>query len=246
MGPLAREFTVRGPVDQVRAMASERGWEGVAPLVWFAVRGRPDTGTAREQPELPGMELTEALCWRSFWMIAAVQFAFAFGVTGGSVRLVPYLIGAGYAPEHAALVLSLTFGLAAAGKPLMGIAADRIGGRLALALAMTLTAAGQIIVLHAQSIGVLAAFTLIYGLASGAPLALVPDIIAESLGLRRFGTLTGVSGIFTTIGAATGPLAAGSLYDSEHSYWAAFVIFAGILLGGGAAALVCAPLASEG
>ena len=75
---------------------------------------------------------------------------------------------------------------------------------------MALAAAGQLILLAAYSFAPLAAFTAIYGLASGAPLALVPDLIAESLGLKRFGTLAGLSGIFTTVGAATGPLAVGT------------------------------------
>lgn len=215
----------------------------VVPLVLIAVRSRPYGQVSPEaEPELPGLEVADALHSRSFWMIASVQFAFAFAVTGGSVHMVPYLIGIGYAPANAALVLSLTFGLAAAGKPLMGSLADRISGRFALALAMALTAAGQLILLDAHSIPTLAAFTTIYGFASGAPLALVPDLIAESLGLKRFGTLTGISGIFTTIGAAAGPLAAGSLYDIEHSYWGAFITFSAVLLGGGVAALGCVPL----
>jgi len=213
------------------------------PLVLAVVRTRPETGALAEAPSSgSGLEITEAVRGRSFWMIASVQFAFAFAVTGGSLHMVPYLIGIGYAPTQAALVLSLTFGLAALGKPVIGAVADRIGGRFALAISMAIAAAGQIMLLGARNIVILAAFTVVYGLASGAPLALVPDLTADSLGLKRFGTLLGLSGVFTTIGAATGPLAAGSLYDAVHNYFAAFVIFAAVLVAGGLAALGCVPL----
>ena len=213
------------------------------PLVLAVVRTRPESGALAEAPSSgSGLEIPEAVRGRSFWMIAAVQFAFAFAVTGGSLHMVPYLIGIGYAPTQAALVLSLTFGLAALGKPLIGAIADRIGGRFALAISMAIAAAGQIMLLGARNIVILAAFTVVYGLASGAPLALVPDLTADSLGLKRFGTLLGLSGVFTTIGAATGPLAAGSLYDAAHNYFAAFLIFAAVLVAGGLAALGCVPL----
>ncbi|MGA7873715.1 MAG: MFS transporter [Candidatus Binatus sp.] len=216
------------------------------PIVLAVVRTRPETGALAEAPSsASGLEISAALRGRSFWMIAAVQFAFAFAITGGSLHMVPYLIGIGYAPTHAALVLSLTFGLAALGKPLSGAIADRISGRLALAISMAIAAAGQIILLGARNVGLLAAYTVIFGLASGAPLALVPDLTADSLGLKRFGTLLGLSGVFTTIGAATGPVAAGSLYDAAHNYVAAFVIFAAVLVAGGLATLGCVPLTDD-
>ena len=213
------------------------------PLVLAVVRTRPEADSLAQAPSSgSGLEIGEALRGRSFWMIAVVQFAFAFAIAGGSLHMVPYLIGIGYAPTKAALVLSLTFGFAALGKPLSGAVADRISGRFALAISMAIAAAGQIILLGGRNVIILAIFTAVYGLASGAPLALVPDLTADSLGLRRFSTLLGLSGVFTTIGAAAGPLAAGTLYDIAHNYFATFVIFAAVLVAGGLAALECAPL----
>jgi len=55
---------------------------------------------------------------------------------------------------------------------------------------------------------VLIPFVLIFGLSLGAPLVLVPMLVAESLGLKRFGSIGGIAGVFNTIGAFVGPVGA--------------------------------------
>jgi len=51
---------------------------------------------------------------------------------------VVYLLGVGYRPAVAAIVLSFTLGLNAVGKVLFGVVADRIGARLSLALSFAI------------------------------------------------------------------------------------------------------------
>ncbi len=50
-------------------------------------------------------------------------------------------------------------------------------------------------------------------------------LIAESLGLRRYGALTSITSIASTIGAVLGPLVAGRVFDVTHSYTSAFELF---------------------
>jgi len=218
------------------------------PLVLLLVRTRPERavglGVKGVSDELPGIGVAEALRNRSFWIIAVAQFCFAFAVTGAGLHTIPYLILIGYAPSSAALVLSLTMGLAAVGKIVMGFAAERSGSRPVLAADLILIALGQIVLLAARNRLMLLCYIAIYGLTSGAPLALIPMMIAESLGLRRFGSLSGLAGVFTTIGAATGPVVAGILFDASSSYRTAFELFALILILGGCAVLACVPLPS--
>ncbi len=135
-------------------------------------------------------------------------------------------------------------GLAAVGKIMMGLVAERTGGRIALATTLVLIAIGQILLIGARNPAMLFGYAAVYGLTSGAPLALIPLQIAESLGLRRFGSLSGMAGVFTTIGAGSGPVVAGFLFDTTKSYRTAFELFALILLLGGCAALFCKPLES--
>jgi MFS family permease len=189
-----------------------------------------------------GLELGPALRSRSFWMIAAAQLCFSLAGAGATVHTVPFLIRAGFAPQRAAQVFSVTFGLASVGKFLMGYGADRLGGRVALALTMAVAGAGQILLLGARSTPALWAYVLIYGMMSGAPLALIPMVIAESFGLKRFGSVSGLTGICITLGGAIGPLLGGLIVDSGVGYPAAFALFAAALAAGAAAALACSPL----
>ncbi len=88
-------------------------------------------------------------------------------------------------------------------------------------------------------------FVLVYGLSVAAPLMLLPLLLAESLGLRRFGLLAGLAGLAQTFGAMTGPLVAGAIFDSVKSYAPAFELFIAINLVGALAAFACKPYVPE-
>lgn len=217
-----------------------------APLVALTVRTRPpgEEHSAGESanPLAAGLDIGPALRARSFWMIAAAQFCYSLAGAGGTVHTVPYLIRAGFRPERAAEVFSVTFALASAGKFLMGLTADRLTGRVALAITLMLAALGQILVLGAHSDLMIAGYAVLYGTMSGAPLALIPMVIAESFGLKRFGSVSGLTGIFITLGGAAGPLLGGLIVDRGWGYPVVFTLFSGVLAAGAAATLVCSPL----
>ncbi len=74
---------------------------------------------------------------------------------------------------------------------------------------------------------------------------LLPLLTAESLGLRRFGLLSGLAGLAQTFGAAIGPLVSGRIFDLTGSYSAAFELFIAINLIGAVMALACTAYAEE-
>ena len=88
-------------------------------------------------------------------------------------------------------------------------------------------------------------FVLIFGLSLGAPLVLIPMLVAESLGLKRFGSIGGIAGVFNTIGAFVGPVGAGRIYDLSGSYVPAFEVFVVMCLAGAVVAFSCRSLESE-
>jgi len=216
-----------------------------APLVALTVRTRPSGEAAAAgsaNPLAEGLDLGPALRSRLFWMIAAAQFCFSLAGAGATVHTVPFLIRRGFSPQTAAQLFSITFGFASAGKFLMGYGADRLTGRIALALTMLIGAAGQMLLLGARSHLMLGGYVVLYGTMSGAPLALIPMTIAESFGLKRFGSVSGLTGICVTLGAALGPVLGGSIVDRGWGYPTVFVLLAIILGAGAAAALGCSPL----
>jgi sugar phosphate permease len=219
----------------------------VAPVVLALVttrprRAAPPGAVAVEVAPPAGLEVADALRTPAFWLVATAQLCFAFSVSGVNLHVVPHLIGLGYTAERAAELFGLALGLAGAGKLAMGFLGDRLGARWALMLTFVLTAIGLVLLRFAAQPTPAAAFVVVYGFAVGAPLTLVPLLLAESLGLRRFGTLSGLAGVFNVLGGAAGPLLAGRVFDATGSYEAAFTLFTATLVAGALAAGACAPL----
>jgi len=223
----------------------------VIPVLLVIVRTRPaaaatEKRTLAEQAQaLPGLEVAPALRSRSFWMVALAQFCYATSAAGLVAHTISYLLGIGYAQAMAAAMMSATFVFASTGKILMGLFADRVSGRVALALNFVIAAAGTALMLGARHSAILFPAIAIVGVTLGAPLVLVPLVMVESLGLRRFGSLSGLTSLFNTVGAAIGPILAGRVFDVTGSYSAAFELFALLLVLGAAATWNCRPLESE-
>jgi MFS family permease len=228
----------------------------VTPIVLALVRSRPPeaaaegpaiaAGTARNNDgrdlfaDVPGLEVAQALRTRSFWMIVA-EFLYPLAGVGAFVHMVAYLCGIGYSDAAAASSLSLVLLFATVGQPLMGIVADRIGSRRALALAFGLLAFSLLMLLMASQIVALSLFVLVFGLIVAGPIVLSPLVVAESLGVKRYGSLMGLVGFPFTLGLAIGPLAAGAIYDLTASYARAFELCAMIAIVGVAASFLCVP-----
>jgi MFS family permease len=223
----------------------------VMPIIFALVRSYPPEASQSAVPrtdsgsdpfaDVPGLEVAQALRTRSFWMIVAAQFLFPLAGAGAFVHMVAYLAGIGYSDAAAAMSLSLVLLFATVGQPLMGVVADRISGRRALALAFALLALSLVMLLAAAAASMLVAFVLIFGLIVAGPIVLSPLVVAESLGLKRYGSLMGVVGFPFTLGLALGPLAAGMIYDLTSSYARAFELCAGISIVGVVASLSCVP-----
>jgi MFS family permease len=84
-------------------------------------------------------------------------------------------------------------------------------------------------------------FLAMVGLSLGAPLALLPTLLAESVGLKCYGTLSGGMLSGASFGALIGPVTAGAIYDWTGSYSPAWVICIAIMLVGALAPLACEP-----
>jgi len=222
----------------------------VVPLLVIFVRTRPlgaaPQSTAARVEALPGYEVREALQTRAFWMLVVVQLAYGLAVGGTFHHLVAFLEGLSYSLHSATMVVSIVLGMAAVGKAAMGALGDRIGGKNALALGFAMIAAGVLILLRARHPAMLVLWLMIVGIAGAAPVALVPMVTAETLGLKRFGTLFGWLGTVVTTGLFAGPLLVGWMTDMTGSYTTPFELCAFICLVGSVAAFLCvAPSPAE-
>ena len=225
------------------------------PLIIFLVKGRPQLSAdssrhgepahaqSASAPELPGFELGEALRSRSFWLISLGFFAFAFSATGTVVHLIPYLIGQGFKPTRAAVAMSVLLAVGAAGKPVFGWFADRFSIRLALFVVFAGLAAGYALILRVVDVRTVTIALAVMSPVWGAALALLPVLLADACGLRRYGSISGILGVFSTLGSAGGPLVAGAVFDSAHSYAPIFELYIVLLLICALTPFACPPFA---
>jgi len=221
----------------------------VIPLLILMVHSRPPQTekltVAQAADALPGLELSEALRTRSFWTLTSAQFLYAVVASGAGLHLISYLMGLGYTGTFAASMMSLVYLGTSFGKTVMGVLADRVGARIALAANFIAAAVGMVLIFGAAHVGILVAFVIVFGFTLGAPLVLCPLLQVESLGLKRFGSIGGFSGVFNTVGAMIGPVATGKIFDVAGSYSAAFEVMVVMCLLGAVVTLACRPLESE-
>ena len=161
------------------------------------------------------------------------------------IHLVTYLEGVGYSRSGAAWVMSCVFALTSVGKVSMGVFADGASARIALTVNFIAQVIGLFLALGAQNTAIGVSFILVFGLTAGPPLMLIPLLIAESMGLKRYGSISGLIALVNTLGAALGPLAAGWIFDATLSYTNAFELFMGAHVVGALASCTCRPLAAE-
>ncbi|MBV8773753.1 MAG: MFS transporter [Deltaproteobacteria bacterium] len=228
----------------------------VIPLVILVVRNRPinisswassscaASADGQRALDHEGFNFKQAIGTRSFWLIALASFLFGFSAYGILTQLVVYLISVGYRPAAAAMALSLILGLNAPGKIFFGVVVDRVGARLSLVLSFMSTACGIILLLASHGTAGLMTFLLIYGLAWGAPLMLLPLITMESMGLKHYAWLGGILQVGHSMGSMMGPVVLGRIFDVARSYRPAFMLCVVCLDIGAASIFACQTFAS--
>ena len=232
----------------------------VVPLIVIFVRiknaaeirqsNQPTDGIVRDADEakvatvLPGLEISQARKTRSFWMIAAAQLMGGLTI-GMGPHFIAYLTGIGYTAAFAATVVSLYLVVTTAGTVLGGPFADRSGARSAMTATYVLAALGMVGTLMASHPLGLATTIIAGGFAAGALGVQMPLVMIESLGIRRFGSVMGITGIFYTAGAAVSPVITGRIFDRTGSYSVAITLFIVLLILCSLAISGCRTLARE-
>ncbi|MBV9083642.1 MAG: hypothetical protein JOZ62_13260 [Acidobacteriaceae bacterium] len=74
---------------------------------------------------------------------------------------------------------------------------------------------------------------------------LLPLLVAESLGIRRYGVLSGLTGLAQTFGAMVGPIVAGRIFDRTGSYTVAFDLCIAVMLVAAAISYSCQTYRAE-
>lgn len=210
----------------------------VLPLTLLLIRTRPPMAAAKsvaqEVAALPGLELKPALLTLVFWLLLVGDLLYSVGFGSVFVHQITYLIGLGYSPQQAAWVFSAQTLVSGVGAITFGSLADRFGARRMLATALVVIAVGIVAFTAAGNphwgVVAIGVFVLFWGLGAGCIPPVLPVLLAQTTGLRRMGTLSGVIRFVAAFSTALGPVLAGHLFDVTGSYTPAFLLAAGLLV----------------
>ncbi len=164
----------------------------------------------------------QAIHTRQFWLICVINISFGFILLTIMVHIVAHATDLGISYTNAATILALGGGVSIAGRLVMGIVTDRIGGRAALLSCFVLISAALLWLLVSKELWMLYLFAVIFGFGYGGFAPLASLIIAEHFGLSAHGAILGSTEFAFTVGSAIGPFLAGQIFDIAGSYQLAF------------------------
>ena len=162
----------------------------------------------------------------SFWFITLVWFLFAFSFFLILTHLVPHATDVGFSAGEAAIILVLMGLTNIAGRILMGIVSDRIGGKATVAICAVVQVVSIVWLIYLQDLWALYLFSLVYGFVWGGLTVAVTRLVVVTFGVHRIGQVLGVVDAGFGTGAAIGPAIGGLIFDFSASYYMAFLIAA--------------------
>ena len=179
----------------------------------------------RERPPAPGQTklaiqspTSAALRSRTFWVIAITVCFYAFSLNGAIAHLSALLTDRGVGAQGAAYCVSIIGATALVGRLVTGLVLDRFFGPRFSQIMLLCTVAGIVLLSVASSLsaGLLAAGLI--GFSMGSEGDITPYLLSRYFGIERLSTLYALTWTTYAIGAATGPLFIGHLFDSAGAY----------------------------
>ncbi|MET0852444.1 MAG: MFS transporter [Candidatus Rokuibacteriota bacterium] len=163
-----------------------------------------------------------AMTDRRLWQLVGAWFCLGLVYMTVTVHSVPFARDLGLPLDRASLLLT-GYGVGATvGRLVSGAVADRFGALATMHGCVFIQATALVVLLIGPPPWALTAVLVAFGLgASGADNAFV-KVVPEVFGLLALASVMGVLGLGWRTGGASGPAAAGFLYDATGSYTIAF------------------------
>lgn len=192
-----------------------------------------------------GKSMQQARRGSEFWLLCGMQF-FLFGtLVTIPTHIVPHSIDSGLSAARAATILSTIAASSIAGRLLLGIFVDHIGGKLSYNICLFLLFCSLVSLLFIEDGKWLYAFAVFYGFSHGGLFTVVSPIVAEYFGMRSHGAIFGVVVFTGTVGGSLLPIITGLIFDKLQSYQWAFILLAAMVLISFVLSLRLAPSASD-
>jgi len=188
------------------------------------------SGADSQSVHADGKTMREARMGQEFWLLCAMQF-FLFGtLITIPTHIVSHSIDSGLSTAVAATILSTIAASSIAGRLLIGVFVDRIGGRRSYNICLLVLFCSLVSLLFIENGKWLYAFGVLYGFAHGGLFTVVSPTIAEYFGMRSHGAIFGVVVFTGTLGGSLLPIITGLIFDKLQSYQWAFILLAAMVL----------------
>lgn len=181
-----------------------------------------------------GVGVREAFKMRAFWHMSVAELLQAGAMMAAITHVMPYLTSLGVERSMASMV-TMTIPLASLGTRLpFGMLADIFTKKYVAAISYILTSIGLFLfwLIDGSSFGLMIAFAIVFGLGVGGVAPMRPILVREYFGIKKFGTIFGLIGVFSTIGLALCPPIAGWVFDTLGYYDPIWLVFSATSLAG--------------
>jgi predicted MFS family arabinose efflux permease len=210
---------------------------GLVPAAWWALpaRLRAPAGRARDAASPAGPTLGAVVRSPAFWMLALLFATPPLLGYLATTQHALYFASRGFSPAEASAMLGIGGGLAASGRVLFGVLADRVGAPRAGFLSFGSTLVGLLCLLGLEAWpgrALAYGYVLFLFLPMGSRATIVSVLVGRIAPPALYGVIFGLIGIGNSLGAALGPLLSGALYDWTGSYVGIYAAATTILLAG--------------
>ncbi len=186
--------------------------------------------------------LKQALYSSTFWIIAVTLFFQSMAHNVIFVHGVIALTDSGITYPKAAFAIGLLTLVSLIGRLVFGYLGDRIDKRYLFSVAYFMIGAGVYTLIFADRMAIVYLFIALFGIGFGATIPLMASIRAEYFGRAALGKIQGFMSPITMLAGATGPVAAGYLFDTTGSYQLAFSVIGTLPFIGGILILLARPV----
>ena len=173
---------------------------------------------------------TEAVRTRAFWLLMAAHTGMMVAGGGSGVHRVPFFVGQGL---DGSLVGPMLF-VQAFGMVIGGFVAAALmrhyPQRRVIGMFMFGTSVMMFLILYVSPNWMAVAYGFGEGMFSGASFAMLPVMYADYFGRLSIGTIRGLTHPVVMLANASGPLAAGIIFDVRGEYTLAFQLFGVVTL----------------
>ncbi len=211
----------------------------------FLFRSRPEDygllpdGKAQDDVEVSStydisLGVKEALKMRAFWYIGIATMFQMTAMNAVTIHMMPYLTSVGMERSSAAVAVTIFAIASIASRIIYGISADIFTKKYVMALSLGLITAGLVILglIDGSSFVLVVLFAIVYGIGAAGAMPLRAPVIREYFGVKKFGTIFGLSAAFTMIGMIIGAPVAGWVYDTRGVYDPIWFIYGGLTMAG--------------